>query len=134
MKLSFQVRSLFSSAWVQMFWTMLLMDIMLVFLPMDKQVNANAVFMVLLADITYGAILLYVRKFFRKTNTSYPLVCTRMFAYEGVRNVSFSENFAYILNEWSPHRLSVVRNLSFFACRNPIKLLKSRNYIARQES
>ena len=132
MKLSFQVRSLFSSAWVQMYWTMLLMDIMLVFLPMDKQVNA--VFMVLLANITYGAILLYVRKFLRKTNISYLLVCTRMFAYEGVRNVSFSENFAYILNEWSPHRLSVVRNLSFFACRNPIKLLKSRNYIARQES
>ena len=80
-----------------MFWTMLLMDIMLVFLPMDKQVNA--VFMVLLANITYGAILLYVRKFLRKTNISYLLVCTRMFAYEGVRNVSFSENFAYILNE-----------------------------------
>ena len=134
MKLSFQVRSLFSSAWVQMFWTMLLMDIMLVFLPMDKQVNANAVFMVLLADITYGAILLYVRKFFRKTNTSYPLVCTRMFAYEGVRNVSFSENFAYILNEWSHTDYLLSEIFLFFACRNPIKLLKSRNYIARQES
>ena len=25
----------------------------------------------------------------------------RMFAYQGVRNVSFSENFAYVLNGWS---------------------------------
>ena len=25
----------------------------------------------------------------------------RMYAYQGVRNVSFSENFAYVLNGWS---------------------------------
>ena len=28
--------------------------------------------------------------------------CTRSCAYQGVRNVSFSENFANVMNEWSP--------------------------------
>ena len=37
---------------------------------------------------------------FRK-NISYPLICTRTCTYQGIRNVSFSENFAYLLNEWS---------------------------------
>ena len=37
---------------------------------------------------------------FPKTNISDPLIHTRMCAYQGVRNVSFSENFAYVLNEW----------------------------------
>ena len=39
-----------------------------------------------------------VLKIFRKTNTFYPLIPTRTCAYHGVRNVSFSENFAYVLN------------------------------------
>ena len=33
--------------------------------------------------------------------TFFPLISTRTCAYQGVRNVSFSENFAYVLNEWS---------------------------------
>ena len=33
-----------------------------------------------------------VHKIFRKTNISYPLIRTRTCAYQGVRNVSFSEN------------------------------------------
>ena len=32
-------------------------------------------------------------KIFRKTNISYPLTHTRTCAYQGVRNVSFSEKF-----------------------------------------
>ena len=46
------------------------------------------------------AILFYF--FFEKTNIFYPLISTRTCAYQEVRNISFSENFAYILNEWSP--------------------------------
>ena len=42
----------------------------------------------------------YLRKIFRKTNISNPLICTRTCAYQGVRNVSFSGNFAYVLNGW----------------------------------
>ena len=32
-------------------------------------------------------------------NNIYPLIRTRMYAYQGVNNVSFSVNFAYVLNE-----------------------------------
>ena len=42
----------------------------------------------------------YVHKIFRKTYISYPLIQKRKCAYQGVRNVSFSENFANVLNEW----------------------------------
>ena len=40
----------------------------------------------------------YVRKIFRETNISTPLIHTRTCAYQEVRNVSFPENFAYLLN------------------------------------
>ena len=46
----------------------------------------------------------YVSNIFRKTNISYPLMRTRSCAYLGVRNVSFSENVANVINEW-PHGL-----------------------------
>ena len=45
-----------------------------------------------------GAIHL-VRKSFRKTNISYPLIRTRTCTYQRVRNVSFSENVLDALNE-----------------------------------
>ena len=38
---------------------------------------------------------------FRETSISNPLIRKRMCAYQGVKNVSFLENFAYILIEWS---------------------------------
>ena len=47
-----------------------------------------------------GSFISYVRKIFRKTNLSYPLVRTPVCAYQEVRNVSFSENFANVINEW----------------------------------
>ena len=36
-----------------------------------------------------------------KTNISWPLIRRNTCAYQGVRNVSFSEKFVYILNGWS---------------------------------
>ena len=45
-----------------------------------------------------GPSFKYVRKIFRKTNSSNPLIRTPTSAHQGVRNVSFSENFAYVLN------------------------------------
>ena len=45
-----------------------------------------------------GSFSLNVRKIFRKTNNSYPLLRTRTCAYQEVRITGFSENFAYILN------------------------------------
>ena len=47
-----------------------------------------------------GSSIKYVRKIFRKTNISNFLIRTRTCAYQGVRNVSFSENFTYALNGW----------------------------------
>ena len=47
---------------------------------------------------TRGSFILYVRKIFQKTNIFYPLICTSTCAYQEVKNVSFSESFAYILN------------------------------------
>ena len=44
-----------------------------------------------------GSSTKYVGKIIRKTNISYPLIRTRMCAYQGVRNVSFSEIFVYVL-------------------------------------
>ena len=37
------------------------------------------------------------RLIFRKTNISYPLIRSRTCAYQGVRNVRFSENLAYFV-------------------------------------
>ena len=55
-----------------------------------------------------GPSIKYVRKIFQKTITiiSHPrppppsLIRTFTCAYQGVRNVSFSENVAYVLNGW----------------------------------
>ena len=48
---------------------------------------------------------------------AYVLTC----AYQGVRNVSFVENFAYILNEWSLMKQKILQFWSVLASR-PIKL------------
>ena len=45
-------------------------------------------------------------KFFGKSNISYPLICTC--AYEGVRNVSFPKNLAYLLNGWPLSQSGVI--------------------------
>ena len=47
-------------------------------------------------------------KFSEKTIISYPLKCTRTCVYEGLRNVSFLEKFAYVLNEWFQDRITLV--------------------------
>ena len=46
-----------------------------------------------------GSFSYYVRKIFRKTNISYPLIHTCTYTYHGLRNFSFSGYFAYVLNE-----------------------------------
>ena len=45
------------------------------------------------------SIIHYVRKIIRKNNISYPLIRTLSYAYRGVRNNSFLQNFASIINE-----------------------------------
>ena len=46
-----------------------------------------------------GLFIYCVHNIFRKSNI-YPLICTPTCAYQGVRKVSFSKHFAYILNGW----------------------------------
>ena len=48
-----------------------------------------------------GLSIWYVRKIFRKTNISIPLIHTHTCPYWEVRNDSFPENFVYVLNRWS---------------------------------
>ena len=60
----------------------------------------------------WGSSIKYVRKIFRKTNISNPLKRTPTYAYQGVRNVSFSENFAYALNGWLFVRVLLLFSIS----------------------
>ena len=53
-----------------------------------------------------GSTIKYVCKIFRKTNISNVLIPTRTCAYRGVRNLSFSKNFAYVLNGWPLSRIT----------------------------
>ena len=46
-----------------------------------------------------GPSIMYVRNIFRKTDISNPLIRTCTCAYQGVRNGSFSENFAYVYQQ-----------------------------------
>ena len=54
----------------------------------------------------------YVSNIFRKANISNPLMRTRTGACQGVRNVSFSGNFAYVLNGWP-----LLMSWKFSACK-----------------
>ena len=47
-----------------------------------------------------SGVIHLVQKVFRQTHISHPLIRTRTSKCLGVRNVSFSENFAYVLNGW----------------------------------
>ena len=46
-----------------------------------------------------GSFIWYVRIICQTTNLFYPLLGTPTCAYQGGSNVSFSENFAYVLND-----------------------------------
>ena len=77
-------------------------------------------------ELFMGSFVKYVRKIFRKTNISNILIRTRTCAYQGVTNVSFSENFAYVLNEWPPmvssfSRLIIVFNVVLYICTLCVK-------------
>ena len=58
-------------------------------------------------SVHMGPSINYVTKIFRKTNISNSVIRTRTCVYQGFRNVSFSENFAYVLNGWSYSNLAI---------------------------
>lgn len=47
-----------------------------------------------------GLSKLYVRKIFQKSDITSPLIPTHTCAYQGVKNISFSEKFACVLPRW----------------------------------
>ena len=63
-------------------------------------------------------------KFSEKTNISYPLIRTRKCSYQGVRNVYFTKNIAYVLNE-RPLRLSTPNERIFDLVRKQ----KNQNFL-----
>ena len=67
------------------------------------------------SKIPLGIILLLRSQNFWKVNISYPLIRTRLCAYQGAWNVSFSENFANVINEWSLGILSILLILLSFS-------------------
>ena len=71
----------------------------------------------------------YVRNISRKSNIPNPLIRTRTCAYQGVRNVSFSENLAYVLNGW-PQRSQ--RAFSFYSVNTVAYGLKSLKYFVKK--
>ena len=56
-----------------------------------------------------GSSIKYIRKIFRKTNTSNLQIRTRTRAHQGVRNVNFSENFVFVLNGWSLSKQPLIK-------------------------
>ena len=62
------------------------------------------------ATLTKGSSIKYVRRIFQKTNISNPLIGTRTCAYQGIRNVSFSENFAHVLNGWHQRQYNLKKD------------------------
>ena len=73
-----------------------------------------------------GPFIHYIRKIFRKTNISNPLIRTHTCAYQGVTNVSFSENFACVLNKWC--LMTTKRFLFFRAWKPPFFLFVHENH------
>ena len=51
--------------------------------------------------ISKDSSIYYVLKISWKINISYLLIRKRTCVYQGGRNISFSEHFAYVLNRWS---------------------------------
>ena len=59
-------------------------------------------------------VYLVHKRIFPKINISYPLIRTRTCAYQGVKNFSFLEKCAYVLNKWFPF-LAIVKGCNFLS-------------------
>ena len=64
----------------------------------------------------------YVGKIFQKTNISNLLTHRRTCAYQGVRNVNFSKNFAYVLNEWLPNEMNILITMHIPTTKKIVRL------------
>ena len=65
----------------------------------------------------------YVRKIFRKTNISYPLICPRTCSIRGKEMLFFGKKFPYVLNEF------LLKNKlaqNFIGCRPEFSLITQK--------
>ena len=62
-------------------------------------------------ELPWGLSIKHIRKIFRKTNISNPLIHTHVCVSGG--NVSFSENFPYVINGWPLHAFCLQNKLLF---------------------
>ena len=77
-----------------------------------QEVNVN-IALNIYGSVVYGSFIYYVRKIFRKTNISYPLIRIHPWAYQGVRNVTFSGIFRlYWMDDTSQTHLNTCVGLS----------------------
>ena len=85
-------------------------------------------FVINFTNFFWGNFDLVRTQIFRRTNISYPLMRTLTCAYQGVRNISFSKNFACVLNEWSLGCINTLttRKLLFLCILSNISQQKSR--------
>ena len=72
-------------------------------------------------NITRVSFIQYARKIFRKTNISYPLVRRRTREYQRVRNVSFSKDFGYVLN--NTQQQNVILPYASTVCLHLVQLM-----------
>ena len=95
----------------------------------EKVTSLTLVFwkVLVITALSFGTFKWCIWKIFWKTNISYHLIRTRAYVHQVVRNVSFSGNFAYLLNAWSIFTVGKKKkNLSFnFDCSD----LKWREHI-----
>ena len=71
------------------------------------------------------------RQIFRKTNISYPLIRTRTCAYQGVRNVRFSENLASFVFLKDPFWDSPFCLITDEQCVYPMEILEQCVYLLK---
>ena len=89
-----------------------------IFIPSNQSKPVNQFAM---KDYAFSTYLKFSEKL-----TFYPLIRTRKCAYQGVRSNSFSENFAYVPNEWF-----VKRNEFVSVCWDHLLLKGLSNFIVR---
>ena len=63
------------------------------------QWNSNTKLLNMLRRVIIIKLQERIREWRQKNNISYPLICTHTCVYQGIRNVIFSENIVYVLNE-----------------------------------
>ena len=82
-------------------------------IPWNKTFESALATSMVLVDLqkAFDAIRGHSFSTYTRTDISYPLIRTNTCAYQRRRNLSFLENFAYVLNEWSLNHYKMLHTL-----------------------